>query len=108
MCATKSRHRRPKLDRVGSGAPGSLVGNGSIDPERRQTVRDPHAIRHRLFGRGAWSEASRIADILRRETISGVLLLAAALLALVWANSPWSGAYEAIRDAQIGPAWAHL
>jgi NhaA family Na+:H+ antiporter len=66
----------------------------------------PHRLR--LFGRGAWPEASRIADILRRETIGGVLLLSAALLALVWANSPWSGAYAAIRDARFGPAWAGL
>jgi Na+:H+ antiporter, NhaA family len=30
------------------------------------------------------------------EAISGVVLLAAAALALIWANSPWSGAYEAL------------
>ena len=69
---------------------------------------DTSAARRRLFGRGTWPEAARIADILRRETIGGALLLAAAVLALAWANSPWSGAYDAIRDARIGPAWAQL
>jgi NhaA family Na+:H+ antiporter len=71
-------------------------------------VPDSSLNRPRLFGRGAWPEASRIADILRRETIGGALLLSAALLALAWANSPWSVAYDAIRDARVGPAWAHL
>ena len=36
----------------------------------------------RLFGRGSWPEARRIADILRKETIGGVLLLAGAVVAL--------------------------
>ena len=44
----------------------------------------------RLFGRGSWPEARRIADVLRQETVGGVLLLVAAALALAWANSPWS------------------
>jgi NhaA family Na+:H+ antiporter len=33
---------------------------------------------------------------LEAETSSGMLLLAAAVAALAWANSPWSGAYEAL------------
>ncbi len=61
-----------------------------------------------LFGRGSWSEASRVAEILRKETIGGGLLLLAAVLALVWANSPWSGAYEALRSWRFGPAALHL
>ena len=35
-----------------------------------------------LFARGSWPETARIADILRRETVGGVLLVAAAALAL--------------------------
>ena len=61
-----------------------------------------------LFGRGSLLETRRIAEILRKETIGGALLLAAAVIALVWANSPWSSAYETIRDAKIGPASLHL
>ncbi|SDN94077.1 Na+/H+ antiporter NhaA [Geodermatophilus sp. DSM 45219] len=61
-----------------------------------------------LLGRGSWSETSRIADILRKETVGGALLLVAAAIALVWANSPWGGAYETLRDTEVGPAALHL
>jgi len=62
----------------------------------------------RLFGRGSWTEASRIASVLRKETVGGVLLLVGTVIALVWANSPWAGAYETLRDTRIGPASLHL
>ena len=44
----------------------------------------------RLLTRGSWSESQRFSEILRKETVGGVLLLVAAGAALVWANSPWS------------------
>jgi NhaA family Na+:H+ antiporter len=62
----------------------------------------------RLFGRGSWTETQRIASVLRRETVGGALLLIGAALALVWANSPWAGAYESLRDTRVGPASLHL
>ncbi|MEV6981562.1 Na+/H+ antiporter NhaA [Sphaerisporangium sp. NPDC051017] len=62
----------------------------------------------RLLGRGTWPEARRIASILRKETVGGALLLAAALAALVWANSPWAQAYEDLRAFKVGPAVLHL
>jgi len=44
---------------------------------------------------------------LKTETGSGVILALAALVAIVWANSPWAGAYLAITKAvvpvQVGP-----
>ncbi|GLH95369.1 Na+/H+ antiporter NhaA [Phytohabitans aurantiacus] len=61
-----------------------------------------------LFRLGSWIEARRIAAILRQETIGGVLLLAAALLGMVWANTPWSARYEALRDLRLGSAALHL
>jgi NhaA family Na+:H+ antiporter len=61
-----------------------------------------------LFGRVSWAEGRRIADILRQETIGGALLVAGAFVALVWANSPWAGGYEAMRSYTIGPASLHL
>jgi Na+:H+ antiporter, NhaA family len=61
-----------------------------------------------LLARGSWSETRRIADILRKETVGGVLLIVGALLAMVWANSPWSAGYAALRDTTIGPAALHL
>jgi NhaA family Na+:H+ antiporter len=62
----------------------------------------------RLFGRGSWPETSRIAEVLRTETTGGLLLLAAAVLALAWANSPWAGAYRELSMIRIGPAAWHL
>ncbi|MFI7370881.1 Na+/H+ antiporter NhaA [Actinoplanes sp. NPDC049668] len=61
-----------------------------------------------LFGRGSWPEARRIGDILRKETIGGILLLAGAVVALVWANSPWTDGYEALRGFTFGPESLHL
>lgn len=56
----------------------------------------------RLFTRGSWSETSRITTILRKETVGGALLLAAAAIALIWANSPWSAAYHSLTDLKVG------
>jgi NhaA family Na+:H+ antiporter len=61
-----------------------------------------------LFGRGSWAEASRIAAVLRKETVGGILLLVGTLAALVWANSPWSASYAQLRDTRVGPAALHL
>jgi NhaA family Na+:H+ antiporter len=63
---------------------------------------------NRLLGRGSWRETQRIAAVLRKETVGGALLLVAAAIALVWANSPWSAAYETLRDTRVGPAALHL
>ena len=62
----------------------------------------------RLLTRGSWSESQRFADILRKETVGGVLLLVAACAALLWANSPWSHAYRSVSEFAIGPESMHL
>ena len=62
----------------------------------------------RLFPRGSWPEVGRIADVLRAETVGGVLLVAAAVIALIWANSPWGSAYTALSELRFGPAALHL
>ena len=62
----------------------------------------------RLFSRGTYSEAVRIAALLRRETVGGVLLILGAVIALIWANTPWSAAYETLRDTRVGPSALHL
>lgn len=64
--------------------------------------------RSRLLTRGSWLETQRFAEILRRETVGGVLLLAAAGAALIWANSPWSSTYRAVSDFAVGPESLHL
>ncbi|MFI1990974.1 Na+/H+ antiporter NhaA [Actinoplanes sp. NPDC020271] len=62
----------------------------------------------RVLGRGSWTEARRIADVLRKETISGALLLVGTLIALGWANSPWAHRYEAMTGFVVGPHALHL
>ena len=64
--------------------------------------------RPRLFSRGSYSEKLRIGEILRKETVGGLLLVAAAVIALVWANSPLSDSYFALRDFEIGYEPWHL
>jgi NhaA family Na+:H+ antiporter len=64
--------------------------------------------RHRLLGRGSWREARFVADLLRTETVGGAVLLVAAVVALVWANSPWREGYTTLRDTVVGPAVLHL
>ncbi|KOG61020.1 pH-dependent sodium/proton antiporter [Streptomyces antibioticus] len=51
-----------------------------------------------------WPERQAVADALRTETVGGLALLAAAVVALVWANSPWSDAYETVREFHFGTA----
>lgn len=48
-------------------------------------------------------EAARIAEFLRRETVGGVLALAAALVAVLWANSAFGDGYAHLREYEIGP-----
>ena len=71
---------------------------------------DPRHPRRRsaLLSRGSWAETSRVSEILRKETVGGVVLLVAAAAALIWANSPWSESYFAIRDAELGGQWLGL
>jgi len=69
----------------------------------------PHARRtERIFARLSGAESNDVAGVLRNETFGGALMLTAALVALIWANSPWSDAYDAVRDTRIGPAALHL
>lgn len=51
-----------------------------------------------------------MSSILRKETVGGALLLVASAVALVWANSPWSASYFALRDLKVGfePLGLHL
>ncbi|MGY3565799.1 Na+/H+ antiporter NhaA [Sinomonas sp. RB5] len=60
------------------------------------------------LSRGTYPEYRRIAEILRKETVGGALLLLATVAALVWANSPAGPAYTAVRDARLGYAPWHL
>ena len=49
-----------------------------------------------------------LARALKSETVGGLLLMAAAIVALVWANSVWSDSYESIVNFKVGPESLHL
>jgi NhaA family Na+:H+ antiporter len=66
------------------------------------------AARPSLFSPGTWAEDGRVAQILRKETVGGALLLLATIVALVWANTPVSDSYFRLLDTEIGPAAVHL
>ncbi|MBN0047021.1 Na+/H+ antiporter NhaA [Streptomyces actuosus] len=59
----------------------------------------------KVFGRLSLPERTFVGDALRAETVGGVLLLAAAIAALVWANVPaLRDSYKTVTDFHIGPA----
>jgi NhaA family Na+:H+ antiporter len=47
-------------------------------------------------------ESLRVEDILRKETVGGIILLVAAALALIFANSGLADAYYGLRDLRVG------
>ncbi len=49
-----------------------------------------------------------VAEALRTETVGGALMLGAAAVALIWANSPFSHGYHSFQNAAFGPAALHL
>lgn len=58
--------------------------------------------RSTILGLLPWPERQAVAQALRTETVGGLVLLAAAVVALIWANTPWSNVYEQIRDFHFG------
>lgn len=54
------------------------------------------------------SRRARVGTWVTRETTGGVLLIAAAAIALLWANSPLREAYHALTETVVGPAALHL
>ena len=48
-------------------------------------------------------ETRFLRDLLRGETLGGVLALAAALVAVVWANSRWADSYVDLQHLFLGP-----
>ncbi|MFG3051441.1 Na+/H+ antiporter NhaA [Kitasatospora sp. NPDC048239] len=66
-------------------------------------VNEPTTRRRQLLGRLSLPERTFITDALRTETVGGILLLSAAVVALIWANV-WPSAYESVLDYTIGPS----
>ena len=61
-----------------------------------------------LFPTSSRAESARVGEILRKETVGGLLLVIGAALALLWANSPWAEGYFALRDVEFGYEPWHL
>jgi NhaA family Na+:H+ antiporter len=74
--------------------------------EARGVVGD--ASRTVVFDEPDAPERLRLLEALRQETVGGALLLGAALVALVWANSPWRDSYHALTEYEVGPEALHL
>ena len=55
------------------------------------------------LSRGSYSNSRRVADILRAESVGGISLLIATVLAVVLANTPASTLYFGVRDTVLGP-----
>ncbi|MCU1574826.1 MAG: sodium:proton antiporter [Micrococcaceae bacterium] len=94
---------RVSYDVPGSANPGADLP-GSADPSSSR----PRGIIPAALGRGSYPEYLRIAAILRKETVGGLLLVAAAAVALIWSNSPAANSYFALRDFTIGYEPWHL
>ena len=63
----------------------------------------PPSPKRKAFGALRSDEETFLGRLLRQETVGGAVVLAAAVVAVVWANSPWSDAYDAVRHYQLGP-----
>lgn len=51
---------------------------------------------------------SRLREWVLRDTTAGILLMIAAAIGLIWANTPWREAYTALSQTVLGPAALHL
>ncbi len=92
---------RPSIE----GAPGSLVGNEDRVAHRPT---DPTVLGEGI--RTPWSRSERplprrivqpLQAFLGTESAGGLVLLAAAVIALGWANLPWRGAYETLWHTRL-------
>ena len=56
-----------------------------------------------LTGRTAWARnlAAPVRDFLSTETGSAIVLLAATIAALLWANSPWPDSYDSVGTTEL-------
>jgi NhaA family Na+:H+ antiporter len=59
--------------------------------------------REQILSRPSLFQRQWLSSQLRDETVGGILLLAMAVIALVWANSPWGDSYADLVNFQVGP-----
>lgn len=66
---------------------------------------------HSTLSRGSYTESTRIAEILRKESLGGFVLLGATVLAILFSNIGIKETYFGVRDTEIGfhiPYFHHL
>jgi NhaA family Na+:H+ antiporter len=76
--------------------PGSLVGDSIDDPE----VPPMPNLRRRIAA-SASAPTQALRGFLATEVAGGLLLAVAAVVALVWANSPWSASYQTVWETPV-------
>lgn len=76
--------------------------------ERNESESGGSGGREPLFSKLTPGGERNFADTLRGETAGGVLLIVGAVVALIWANSPWQDSYAAVRDTTVGIEALHL
>jgi NhaA family Na+:H+ antiporter len=64
--------------------------------------------RRRILTLFSKEEAARVTKLLRADVVGGVIVMVAALLGFIAANSPLAESYFALRDLKIGPEALHL
>ncbi|MDR0626078.1 MAG: Na+/H+ antiporter NhaA [Bifidobacteriaceae bacterium] len=69
---------------------------------------NPKPRRPVVFSRPDPGTIRNLADTLRQESTGAGFLLAGAIVALVWANSPWGYLYTELSETVVGPHAAHL
>lgn len=67
----------------------------------------PPSPRRTVLGRLSLPERNYVAEALRTETVGGMLLLAAAVAALIWANT-FGASYESVSHFHLGPGFLGL
>jgi Na+:H+ antiporter, NhaA family len=83
---------------LASGVPGSLVG---VHARAGQEVPMQPARDSQPLAPAPLRMPAALREFLREETAGGAVLMAAVALALLWANSPWRGAYDALWHTQL-------
>jgi len=73
--------------------PGSFVGIGELVMDR--------VARHRA-ARPPRRPLDPLRDFLATEASGAILIVAAAVVALIWANSPWQHGYDSLRHRRLG------
>src|SRR5215211_4597065 len=80
-----------------------MSAQAGAEPGSSGSAASPAARAGSPRGRTAWARnlAAPVRDFLNTETGGAVVLLCAAVVALVWANSPWPDSYESLWTTKL-------